>query len=89
MQHNEIARKCINDKQSIISLVVVVTYFYFKFDYGHGGVYVHEGRILFKDMEVSTYMKDGMIDNWDMFEKVLDYSYKMIIQEFIILILVN
>ena len=34
-----------------------------------------------KDMEVSTYMKDGMIDNWDMFEKVLDYSYKMIIQE--------
>jgi len=33
-----------------------------------------------KDMEVSTYMKDGMIDNWDMFEKVLDYSYKKIIQ---------
>lgn len=33
-----------------------------------------------KDMEVETYMKDGMIDNWDMFEKVLDYSYKRIIQ---------
>ena len=23
-----------------------------------------------KDMEVETYMKDGMIDNWDVFEKV-------------------
>jgi len=33
-----------------------------------------------KDMEVETYMKDGMIDNWDMFEKVLDYSYKRIVQ---------
>ncbi len=25
-------------------------------------------------------LQDGMIDNWDMFEKVLDYSYKRIIQ---------
>lgn len=33
-----------------------------------------------KDMDVETYMKDGMIENWDMFEKVLDYSYKKIIQ---------
>ena len=31
-------------------------------------------------MEVSTYMKDGMIADWDMFEQVLDYSYKKIIQ---------
>ena len=23
-----------------------------------------------KDMEVETYMKDGMVDNWDVFEKV-------------------
>lgn len=26
-------------------------------------------------LEVQTYMKDGMIDNWDLFEKVLDYVY--------------
>ena len=31
-------------------------------------------------MEVSTYMRDGMITDWDMFEQVLDYSYKKIIQ---------
>ena len=24
-----------------------------------------------KDMDVETYMKDGMIDNWDIFEKVI------------------
>lgn len=23
--------------------------------------------------EVQTYMKDGVIDNWDLFERVLDY----------------
>jgi len=33
-----------------------------------------------KDMEVSSFMKDGMVADWDMFEQVLDYSYKMIIQ---------
>eukprot|EP00090_Calanus_glacialis_P038106 TRINITY_DN6649_c0_g1_i1.p1 TRINITY_DN6649_c0_g1~~TRINITY_DN6649_c0_g1_i1.p1 ORF type:complete len:427 (-),score=157.60 TRINITY_DN6649_c0_g1_i1:196-1476(-) len=33
-----------------------------------------------KDMEVSSFMKDGMIADWDMFEQVLDYSYKKIIQ---------
>jgi len=33
-----------------------------------------------KDMEVETYMKDGMVDNWDVFEKVMDYSYKKLIQ---------
>jgi len=32
------------------------------------------------NMEVGTYMKDGMITDWDMFEQVLDYSYKKIIQ---------
>lgn len=26
-------------------------------------------------MEVQTYMKDGMIENWDLFEEVLDYTY--------------
>lgn len=25
-------------------------------------------------------MKDGMIDNWDLFEKVLDYTYSKVIQ---------
>lgn len=33
-----------------------------------------------KDMEVSSFMKDGMVSDWDMFEQVLDYSYKRIIQ---------
>ena len=31
-------------------------------------------------MEVQTYMKDGMIDNWDLFEEVLDYTYAKVIQ---------
>ncbi|SPP74686.1 actin-like protein 6B [Drosophila guanche] len=31
-------------------------------------------------MEVQTYMKDGMIDNWDLFEKVIDYAYANVIQ---------
>lgn len=26
-------------------------------------------------MEVQTYMKDGMVENWDLFEEVLDYTY--------------
>lgn len=25
--------------------------------------------------DVVSYMKDGSIDNWDLFEKVLDYAY--------------
>ena len=33
-----------------------------------------------KEMEVANFMKDGMIADWDMFEQVLDYSYKKIIQ---------
>jgi len=28
-----------------------------------------------KGMEASTYIKDGMIENWDMLEQVLDYAY--------------
>lgn len=31
------------------------------------------------NMEIKTYMKDGMIDDWDLFEKVLDYAYKRVI----------
>lgn len=31
-------------------------------------------------MEIQTYMKDGMIDNWDLFEKVIDYTYAKVIQ---------
>ncbi len=31
-------------------------------------------------MEVSNYMRDGMIDNWDVFEKVLDYAYVKVIK---------
>jgi len=33
-----------------------------------------------EDMEVNSFMKDGMIQDWDLFEQVLDYSYKRIIQ---------
>ncbi|KAM3955626.1 LOW QUALITY PROTEIN: brahma associated protein 55kD [Aphomia sociella] len=31
-------------------------------------------------MEVQTYMKDGQIDNWDLFEKMLDYCYNKVIR---------
>lgn len=31
-------------------------------------------------MDIQTYMKDGMIDNWDLFEKVLDYTYAKVVQ---------
>ncbi|XP_049775021.1 actin-like protein 6B [Schistocerca gregaria] len=31
-------------------------------------------------MEVATYMKDCMIDDWDLFEQVLDYTYAKCIQ---------
>ena len=30
--------------------------------------------------KVEMMLQDGMVDNWDMLEKVLDYSYKRIIQ---------
>lgn len=33
-----------------------------------------------KGMEVASYMKDGMIEDWDLFEKVLDYTYSKCIQ---------
>ena len=33
-----------------------------------------------KGMEVSTYIKDGMIEDWDMLEQILDYSYAKIIK---------
>ncbi len=26
-------------------------------------------------MEVATYLKDGQVEDWDMFEKVVDYVY--------------
>lgn len=33
-----------------------------------------------KGMEVVNYMKDGMIEDWELFEKVLDYTYAKCIQ---------
>ncbi|XP_015524958.1 actin-like protein 6B isoform X1 [Neodiprion pinetum] len=33
-----------------------------------------------KGMEVASYMKDGMIEDWDHFEKILDYTYAKVIQ---------
>lgn len=33
------------------------------------------------NMEIQTYMKDGMVDNWDLFEKVLDYVYAKVNQQ--------
>lgn len=32
-----------------------------------------------KNVDVTTYMKDGMIEDWDLFEKVLDYTYNKVI----------
>ena len=32
-------------------------------------------------MDVATYLKDGMIEDWDMLEKVLDYSYDKVSSE--------
>ncbi|XP_018572680.1 actin-like protein 6B [Anoplophora glabripennis] len=40
-------------------------------------IYLHTPR---PNMEIHSYMKDGMIENWDMFEKIMDYSYDKIIQ---------
>ncbi|KAK7792971.1 hypothetical protein R5R35_007616 [Gryllus longicercus] len=39
--------------------------------------YLHVAR---RGMEVTSYMKDGMIEDWDLFEKVLDYTYAKCIQ---------
>lgn len=39
--------------------------------------YLHVAR---KGMETVSYMKDCMIDDWDLFEKVLDYTYAKCIQ---------
>lgn len=33
-----------------------------------------------KGMDISTYIKDGMIDNWETFEQIMDYSYDKIIK---------
>lgn len=30
--------------------------------------------------EIQSYMKDGMIDNWDLFEQVLNYTYEKVVQ---------
>jgi len=30
---------------------------------------------LFLDLEIVGYVKDSMIEDWDVFEKVLDYTY--------------
>lgn len=34
----------------------------------------------FTGTDVVSYMKDGMIDDWDLFEKILDYSYSKCLQ---------
>ncbi|XP_063237639.1 actin-like protein 6B [Bacillus rossius redtenbacheri] len=39
--------------------------------------YLHVAR---KGVEIQTYMKDGMIEDWELFEKVLDYTYTKCIQ---------
>ncbi|KAI5702725.1 hypothetical protein M8J76_017301 [Diaphorina citri] len=33
-----------------------------------------------KGMEIQSYMKEGMIEDWDLFEKVLDYTYSKCIE---------
>lgn len=37
-------------------------------------------RVPRKGMEIQTFLKDGMIENWEMFEQMLDYTYKRHIQ---------
>lgn len=32
------------------------------------------------DVEAVSYMKDGMIDDWDLFENVLSYAYSQCIK---------
>ncbi|CAG9836767.1 unnamed protein product [Diabrotica balteata] len=39
--------------------------------------YLHGPRA---NMELQSYMKDGMIEDWDLFEKIMDYSYSKVIQ---------
>ena len=31
-------------------------------------------------MQVQSYLKDGMVDDWNVFEEILDYSYDKIIK---------
>ena len=33
-----------------------------------------------KGREVANYIKDGMIEDWDMLEQVLDYAYDKVIK---------
>ncbi len=33
-----------------------------------------------KGMEVASYLKDGMIDDWNIFEELLDYSYAKVVK---------
>lgn len=39
--------------------------------------FIDTPRVFFprKNTEITTYMKDGMIEDWDIFEQVLDYLY--------------
>ncbi|XP_046553772.1 actin-like protein 6A isoform X2 [Haliotis rubra] len=32
-------------------------------------------KVARKSMDIVSFLKDGMIDNWDVFEKVVDYAY--------------
>ncbi len=31
-------------------------------------------------MEVATYLRDGMVEDWDMLERLLDYSYSRVLR---------
>lgn len=48
-----------------------------EFKYFIDTTFLHTPR---PNLELQSYMKDGMIENWDLFEKILDYSYDKIIQ---------
>lgn len=37
--------------------------------------YLHTPR---SNLELHSYMKDGMIENWDFFEKVIDHCYEKV-----------
>lgn len=56
----------------ILSLYIKIANLILAVKYYIDTTFLHTPR---PSMELHGYMKDGMIENWDLFEKILDYSY--------------
>lgn len=54
---------------------IIVLLLYVGWKYYIDTTFLHTPR---QNMELHSYMKDGMIENWDYFEKVLDYAYEKV-----------